>query len=116
MNDTEITRAVVSAYHTGWSTGRFAEAFERLGDPLAIEVPINAYAGKADFADAVRRFAGMAAQVDLLATFADGSEAMLLYDMALPGLPAFRVAEHFTVREGRIVRIRQIHDTFPFRE
>lgn len=115
MSDTETTRAVVSAYHAGWSTGRFAEAFERLADPLAVEVPINAYTGKADFADAVARFAGAATHVDLIAEFADGSQAMLLYDIALPGLPALRVAEHFTVRDGRIVRIRQIHDTAPFR-
>jgi hypothetical protein len=36
---------------------------------------------------------------------------MLLYDMDVEKLGAMRVAEHFTVQNGRITRIRQIHDT-----
>ena len=36
---------------------------------------------------------------------------MLLYDMAVDRLGTLRVAEHFTVAGGRIIRIRQVHDT-----
>lgn len=36
---------------------------------------------------------------------------MLLYDTDVDGLGDFRVAEHITVRAGRIVRVRQVHDT-----
>jgi hypothetical protein len=41
---------------------------------------------------------------------------MLLYDMDVAGLGMLRVAEHFTVRDGKIVRIRQVHDTAALRE
>jgi hypothetical protein len=40
-----------------------------------------------------------------------GNEAMLPYDLDAVGLGTMRVAEHFTVEDGRIARIRQIHDT-----
>jgi uncharacterized protein YndB with AHSA1/START domain len=44
-----------------------------------------------------------------------GDEAMLLYDMDVEGIGNLRVVEHFTVRNGRIVRLRQVHDTEPIR-
>ena len=46
----------------------------------------------------------------------DGDDGMLLYDMDLAGFGRLRVAEHFTVCDGKIVRIRQIHDTAALRE
>ena len=44
-----------------------------------------------------------------------GKEGMLLYDMDVPHLGTLRVAEHFTVENGKITRIRQIHDTAALR-
>ena len=41
----------------------------------------------------------------------DGAEAMLLYDLQAGPIGTMRVAEHFTVRDGKISRIRQVHDT-----
>jgi hypothetical protein len=40
---------------------------------------------------------------------------VLLYDMDVPGLGTLRVAEHFTVEDDKITRIRQIHDTAALR-
>jgi len=51
----------------------------------------------------------------LLAMLSDGDEAMLLYDLTAGPVGTLRVAEHFTVADGKIVRIRQIHDTMPVR-
>jgi len=53
--------------------------------------------------------------VTLLAEFAQENEAMLLYDMEVARLGKLRIAEHFTVVDGKITRIRQIHDTAPVR-
>jgi hypothetical protein len=41
----------------------------------------------------------------------DGNQAMLLYDLYAERLGSLRVAEHFTVDDGKITRIRQVHDT-----
>ena len=49
--------------------------------------------------------------VELLSELGEGNEAMLLYDVDVNGLGQMRIAEHFTLAEGRIMRIRQIHDT-----
>jgi SnoaL-like protein len=115
MDATALTRATVRAYHQAWTSRRFDQAVALLADELRVEVPINAYPTKASFAAALTAFGGMATRVTVLADFAEDGEAMLLYDMDVEGLGALRVAEHFTIVGGAIVRIRQIHDTAPLR-
>lgn len=50
--------------------------------------------------------------IEILSELGGDGEALLLYDMQLP-FGIMRVAEHFSVSDGRIDRIRQIHDTHP---
>jgi limonene-1,2-epoxide hydrolase len=103
------------AYHERWTSGDFDAAAALLSPDLAVEVPINEYSGGEDFAAAVRRFGSMVTRTELISELAGAGEAMLLYDMDVDGLGAMRVAEHFTVVDGRIVRLRQIHDTAALR-
>jgi len=107
--------AVARLYHDAWSTGRFDDAVALLDEGLRVEVPVNDYPTRASFAQALAEFGSMVEKVELLSALASTDEAMLLYDMTVRGLGALRVAEHFTVRDGRIVRLRQIHDTAPIR-
>ena len=111
---TEDALTVVRAYHHAWTTRNFQNAAERLADTLVVEVPINGYPTKADFLNAVEMTRAMATEIDLLAEFGDAGGALLLYDMQLP-MTVLRVAEHFTVRDEQITRIRQIHDTAALR-
>jgi hypothetical protein len=106
--------AVARAYHRAWSTRDFENLGRYVADDLRVEVPINAYAGKADFLDAVRRTAQMTSSVTMLAEFGTDEDALLLYDMKLP-IGELRVAEHFQVSGGRIRHLRQIHDTAALR-
>ena len=103
------------AYHGAWTGQDFDAAIRLLADPLEVEVPINDYPTKASFADALRGFGSLTRRVDLLAEMQAGDEAMLLYDMDVERLGSMRVVEHFTVQDGRIVRLRQVHDTAQLR-
>jgi hypothetical protein len=86
-----------------------------LADDLAVEVPINDYPTTESFAEALRGFGALVTQVDLLSALAGDGEAMLLYDMRVEGLGELRIVEHFRVAGGRIVGLRQIHDTAALR-
>lgn len=103
------------AYHAAWTSHDFEAARRHLAEGLQTEVPINTYAGPDDFADAVARFGALAERVDLLAEFGHGDQALLLYDMHAQPIGTLRVAEHFTVDNGLIRRIRQVHDTVALR-
>ncbi len=115
MKAPEDTLSIVRAYHRGWTSGKFEEAIRLLGPNLQVEVPINDYPTTESFAKALVGFGGMVRKVVLLAEFAKGNEAMLLYDMDVDRLGKLRIAEHFTVTDDRITRIRQIHDTAALR-
>ena len=112
---TNATLSVVRAYHHGWTSRNFEEAVRLLAPDLQVEVPINDYPTKESFAKAVIAFGGLVKSIVLLAEFAKGNEAMLLYDMDVDRIGKMRIAEHFTVADGRITRIRQIHDTAALR-
>ena len=108
-------RDLVRRYHDAWSRRRFDEAVDLLAEDLRVEVPINAYPTRASFARALVAFGSMVEQVELLSELAGDGEAMLLYDATVAGLGQMRIVEHFTLSNGRIVRLRQIHDTVAIR-
>ena len=110
-----IALDVVRRYHAGWTSKRFEEANDLLAPGLVVEVPINEYPNRESFVQALRVFGRLVTRVDIVAELGDGDQAMLLYDLEAEQLGALRVAEHFTVDSGRIVRLRQIHDTAPVR-
>ena len=112
MQDDALT--VARAYHRAWTTHNFEDAGRHLADALLVEVPINEYPTKAEFLRVVKLTREMATQVEVLAEFGNAGEALLLYDMQLP-VTDLRVAEHLTLADGKITRIRQIHDTAALR-
>jgi ketosteroid isomerase-like protein len=107
--------SVVRAYHESWTTKHFDDATRLLARDLKVEVPVNDYPTAESFAQALSGFGSLVKRVELLAEFTNGDEAMLLYDMDVEKIGALRVAEHFTVEQGRISKIRQIHDTTAIR-
>jgi len=111
----DVAHAVARRYHDAWSSGRFADAEALLSEEVRVEVPLNHYPTRGSFAAALAAFGAMVEGVELLSELSGPDEAVLLYDMTVRGMGEVRVAEHFTVREGRIVRLRQIHDTAPMR-
>lgn len=115
MDAVNGARSVVRAYHDAWTEGEFETAVGLLAPDLKVEVPVNDYPTTESFGTALTAFGGLVTHVALLSELYGDGEAMLLYDMDVPGLGTLRVAEHFTVADGRITRIRQIHDTVAMR-
>ena len=112
---THDTAAIIRAYYDAWTAKDFDQAASLLAEGLTVEVPVNVYPTTESFAAALKSFGSMTANADLLAAMSADSEGMLLYDMDEQGLGTLRVAEHFTVEDGKITRIRQIHGTAALR-
>ncbi len=107
--------SVAREYHGAWTAGDFDRAASLLAEDLLVEVPVNSYDDRAQFMSAVSAFGSLATDVRILAEFGTPTDALLLYDMDVEGLGPMRVAEHFTVVEGRVTRLRQVHDTAALR-
>ncbi len=116
MSDEALeAKELVRRYHDAWSSHRFNDAIELLAEDLQVEVPINDYPTRESFARALVAFGSMIERVELVSELAGAREAMLLYDATVAGLGQLRIVEHFTLESGRIVRLRQVHDTAAIR-
>ncbi|HEX6522804.1 MAG TPA: nuclear transport factor 2 family protein [Streptosporangiaceae bacterium] len=109
------TAAVIRGYYDAWTSKEFDQAVSLLAPDLTVEVPVNDYPDTGSFATALEGFGSRIQWVELLAAMSAGKEGMLLYDMDVQGLGMLRVAEHFTVENGKITGIRQVHDTAALR-
>lgn len=115
MTNDDGALTVARAYHRAWTSGNFDEAGRYLAEGLETDVPINTYRSKAEWLRAVQGTGQATSSVNLLAEFGAKDEALLLYDMRLGPIGDLRVAEHFVVAGGRIVKIRHVHDTAALR-
>jgi ketosteroid isomerase-like protein len=111
----EQALSVARRYHQGWTSKNYEQASELLAPTLEVEVPINDYPTAESFVEALRTFGDLVTDVELLSEMSSGNEAMLLYDMQVQRLGSMRVVEHFTVADGKVTRLRQIHDTAAIR-
>ncbi|HKA09700.1 MAG TPA: nuclear transport factor 2 family protein [Candidatus Dormibacteraeota bacterium] len=115
MTDRAGALTVVRAYHRAWTSQDFDEAGRYLSDDLSTDVPINTYGSKAEWIEAVRGTRQAITSIEVLAEFSNDGEALLLYDMEIKPIGDIRIAEHFTVADGRITGIRHVHDTAALR-
>jgi hypothetical protein len=112
---TDTALDAARCYHEAWTSRNYEQAAAPLAATLTVEVPINDFPSKESFARALRSFGDLVTRVDLLAEMSTANEAMLLYELAPEQLGTLRVAEHFTLENGKIVRLGQAHDTAPVR-
>lgn|SRR5262249_23594270 len=112
---TDTALDAARCYHEAWTTRNYERAAALLAATLTVEVPINDYPSKESFARALRSFGDLITRVELLAEMSDANQALLLYDLTAEQLGTLRVAEHFIIENGKIIRLRQIHDTAPVR-
>ena len=106
--------SIADDYHDAWLRRDYDEARRHLSNKIAIDVPINHYDSKPEFASAAQQTREMCTQVTTLAQLGDDSDAVLVYEMQLPIGP-LRIAECFHVEKDKITRIVHVHDTAALR-
>jgi len=102
-------------YHRAWTSGDFAAAAALLAPELETDVPLNAYATKEEFVAALGGFGSLVDRTETVAEVGRGEEAIRIYDMTTGPFGTIRIAEHYTVADGRITGIRHVHDTVALR-
>lgn len=102
-------------YFNAWRHKDFEKASSFLSNDILFIMPINHYQTKDDFLQAVAFTANGVKDVQLLASFGNEDEAVLLYTLNFSGLSPFTLCEHFKLQDEKIVFIRHIHDTHELR-
>jgi hypothetical protein len=112
----EETLKVARSYHRAWTTTKdFSAAAELLAESLKTDLPVNAYTDKQKFVESIRGFGQLVSSVQILSAWASPDEAVLIYHPVMDSIGTLRIAEQFTVVEGKITFIRQVHDTATMR-
>lgn len=115
MDTNQTPISIALKYFNAWCRNDFEKASSFLSDEITFEMPINSYATKAEFLQAVQFTASAVQEVILLTHLGNEEEAVLIYTLKLTGLAPLQICEHFKVRDGKITFIRHIHDTHELR-
>jgi ketosteroid isomerase-like protein len=110
---------IAVAFLDAWTEGDFKKAGSHLADDFVFEGPIAHYTSASDFLAGSKRFIetirpGWAK----VAAFGDDREALLLYDLTHRSGSRMRIADYYTVSNGKIQTEAILWDTHgsPFRQ
>jgi ketosteroid isomerase-like protein len=106
-------KEVVDRYNRALAAKDFAAARKLLTDDLEFAGPIDRFNTADDYVSAISRLYGMVKGVEHQATVAEGDQVAVFYVLDTP-VAAAPVAEWYTVRDGKIARLRAYFDARPF--
>ena len=105
---------VAEAFLDAWTSRHFDRARELLHEDLSFEGPIDRFTDPDSYLRAVQGLSQIITGIDKRKVFADGDDVCVIYDMHTGPVPDARIAEWYTVRDGRIAAISAVFDTRPF--
>lgn len=111
------TRQAVENYYASWSRGALDR--EKYNQAIAANLEfrgsIDSVDGRDNFWGGVQEFTAIVDSVTFHTTVIDGNEAFVLYDAMTKPAGEMRFAEHFTVEDGKISKIRLVFDSHKLR-
>jgi len=113
MKQQSTAKDVVDSYNRALASRDFAAARRLMADDLQFEGPIDKFQRADDYLKAITGLYGMVKGVEHQATVGEGDEVAVFYLLDTPVAKA-PVAEWYTVRGGKIVRLRAYFDARPF--
>ncbi|GAB3752115.1 nuclear transport factor 2 family protein [Microlunatus parietis] len=84
-------------------------------DDIVFESPRVKITGAPDVAEAMGQFAQAVASIDIIAAYGDDEHAVIMYDMQTGPFGTIRAADHFVVRDGKIISDQLVFDTYELR-
>ena len=85
-------------------------------DDILFESPRVRITGAQGVAEAMGQFAQAVMSVDIIAAYGDDEHAVVMYDMKTGPFGTMRAADHFVVRDGKIVSDQLVFDTYEVRK
>lgn len=94
---------IATAFLDAWTGHDLETAGSYLADDFTFDGPIAHYRSAKDFLAGSRRFVEtIRPGRTTVAAFGDDRDALLLYDLRLLSGATMRIADHYTVRDGKI--------------
>jgi ketosteroid isomerase-like protein len=113
MEKTQSAADLVDRYNQALASRDFGTARSLLADDLRFEGPIDQFDKADDYMKAISGLYGMVKGVKLQGTVAEQDQVAVFYVLDTPVAQA-PVAEWYTVRGGKITKLRAYFDARPF--
>jgi len=117
MSEKEMTQKIVEGYSKAWASGDLESARTFLADDLEFRGSIDNFNDADSLISAISVFLHILKSVEIISTFYDENEAILMYDCVTDS-PAgtIRTVEYFKVDSGRIKEIKLVFDASELRK
>jgi len=113
MNQNNVT--IAKAFYTAMGEKKIEEMGKYLHPHIQFSAPLDKVEGKETYLETVKNFADFFKTVTIRATFGEGNQAMVIYDLGFPApLGNVPSAALMTLSEGLITRIELFYDARPF--
>ncbi len=103
-----------SAYHRAWTSGDLDGAFAHVAGDIICRAPGGDITGKDAYRSYLAGFNQMMTGLTDVAAFGDDEHAVLFYYPHTAVTSTAPAAEHFTIRDVKIVEIRLVFDRLSF--
>jgi hypothetical protein len=116
MTDLENQPAlgIALAYHEAWTSGNLDQAMTYIADDITCDAPGARISGAQQYRDFLGRFMTRLTGVETVASFGDGTTAVLFYYPHTANVSDAPTAECFTVAEGKITSSVLVFDRLSF--
>jgi len=103
-----------SAYHRAWTSGDLDGAFAYVADDITCRAPGGDITGKEAYRSYLGGFSQMMTGLTDVAAFGEDEHALLFHNPRTAVTSTAPAAEHFTIRDGKIVESRLVFDRLSF--
>ncbi|MBI2707014.1 MAG: nuclear transport factor 2 family protein [Proteobacteria bacterium] len=115
MNQNNV--GIAQTFYTALGEKNVGDIEKYLHPDSQLITPLSTLQGKEAYLEAVKNFMAFFKVLTIRATFGEGDQALIVYDLDCPGsIGKVSAAALMTFQEGLIIRNELFHDTSPFNE
>lgn len=115
MSEHSPATAVALAFIEAFAAKDLTTLAGYCADDMTFESPRIKITGAQGVVEAMGEFAQAVQSVDLIAAYGDDEHALIMYDMKTGPFGTIRAADHFVVRDGKIISDELVFDTHELR-
>lgn len=107
--------SIAESYYTAMAEKKIEEMEKYLHPQIQFSAPLDKVEGKEAYLEAVKSFANFFKTLTIRATFGEGNQAMVVYDLDFPPpMGKFPSAALMNLSEGLITKIELFYDARSF--
>jgi ketosteroid isomerase-like protein len=107
--------AIAQTFYTAFGEKNLEIIEKYLHPDVQLITPLSTLQGKEDYLEAVKGFMAFFKTLSIRATFVEGDQAVVVYDLDCPGdIGKTSAVALMTIQEGLIIRNELFHDTSPY--